>query len=205
MKYNGPKAKRVRRHGVNLYGPDKYDKILQRKPNAPGKSPRARLGRLSEYATQLKEKQKMRDMFNLSEAQFRRTFAAASRAVGQTGERFKQLLETRLDNAVYRAGFANTRMQSRQFVSHGLFMVNGTRVTIPSFQVKIGDVIAVRVRSKTSPVFGPILAAHEKYMPPSWMKVDSGAMTSEVVTLPAPEDCEQAVDVRQIVEFYSRN
>ncbi|MDO8648624.1 MAG: 30S ribosomal protein S4 [Candidatus Peregrinibacteria bacterium] len=205
MKYNGPKAKRVRRYGVNIYGSDKYDKILQRKPQGPGKGPRSKQGRLSEYAQQLKEKQKARDMFGLSERQFHSLYALASKVSGQTDEIFKQLLERRLDNMIYRAGFAHTRPQARQFISHGLFTVNGRRVTIPSFRVRPGEVIVVRGQRKSSPVFPPILAAHEKYNPPKWLKVDSAEMKVEVVSLPAPEDTEQSIDVRQIVEFYSRN
>lgn len=205
MKYNGPKAKRVRKYGVNIYGVDKYDKILQRKPHGPGKSPRGQMGKLSEYAQQLKEKQKARDMYGLSERQFRRMYDIAAKTPGGTGDMFKQMLERRLDNAVYRAGFAKTRLQSRQFVSHGVFLVDDVRVTTASFQVKPGQVITVRPRMRTSPVFPPILAAHEKYMPPAWMKVDAKGMRIEIVGLPTAENAEQAVEMRQIIEFYSRN
>ncbi|MDD5751547.1 MAG: 30S ribosomal protein S4 [Candidatus Peribacteraceae bacterium] len=204
MKYTGPKAKRCRRQGSNIYGADKYDKVLQRKPYGPGKSPRSRGTRPSEYARQLKEKQKARDMYGLSEKQFRILYAEAAKTTGQTGDAFKQLLEQRLDNVIYRAGFALTRMQARQFVGHGHFTVNGVRVTTPSFRVRPGQRIVVRERSKRSPVFGPILDAHEKYLPPKWMKVDAGALTAEVLSLPAAEDAEQAIDVRQVIEFYSR-
>jgi small subunit ribosomal protein S4 len=204
MRYTGPKARRCRRQGSNIYGSDKYDKILTRKPYGPGKGPRMRTGKQSEYAIQLKEKQKMRDIYGLSERQFRRVYAAATAATGQTGERMKQLLERRLDNAVYRAGFALTRMQSRQFVNHGLFRVNGKRLTVPSALVKPGDVITVRTQSRTSPVFGPIIQAHEKYVPPTWMKVDGAALQAEITGLPDPEQAEQGIDVRQIIEFYSR-
>jgi len=206
MKYTGPKAKRCRRHGMNLYGTDKYDKILQRKPNGPGKSPRdTKRGKPSEYSVQLLEKQKARDMYGLSERQFRRMYDMASQVSGQTGAFLKQLLERRLDNVIYRAGFAQTRMQARQFVSHGHFMIGGHRVTVPSLLVETGTVIKARSRSKNSPVFATILASHEKYLPPNWLKVDSGNMQIEIASLPAPEHAEQAVDTRQIIEFYSRN
>lgn len=204
MKYNGPKARRVRRHGVNLYGADKYDKILTRKPYGPGKNPRSRQGKLSEYAEQLREKQRMRDTYGLSESQFRRVYAAATAAPGQTGEKMKEILERRLDNTLYRAGFAMTRMQSRQFAGHGLFLVNGKRVTVPSYQVRPGDVITARPQTKGSPTFGTIASAHDKYMPPKWLKVDSAGLRAEVVAVPLPEDAEQGLDVRQVVEFYSR-
>lgn len=205
MKYTGPKAKRCRRQGINIYVSDKYDKILQRKPYGPGKGPRDRQGRRSEYAMQLLEKQKARDTYVLSEKQFRRLYQEASAGSRQTGSAMKQMLEIRLDNTIYRAGFALTRLQARQFSSHGLFLVNGIRVTSPSYRVKPGDVIELRESSKSSPVFGPILAANDKYMPPGWLKVDSGRMHIEITSLPDPEDAEQALDMRQVVEFYSRN
>jgi small subunit ribosomal protein S4 len=204
MKYTGPKAKRCRRQGTNLYGSDKYDRILQRKPQLPGKNPRARAGRKSEFASQLLEKQKLRDMYGLSERQFHRLYEEASSTRGQTGEAMKQFLEQRLDNVIYRAGFALTRMQSRQFVGHGHFRVNGRRMTVPSHRVRPGDVIEMREGSKSSPVFGPIVAAHEKYLPPNWMKVDSGALKIEITSVPSPDLAEQAVDLRQVIEFYSR-
>jgi small subunit ribosomal protein S4 len=205
MKYTGPKAKRCRRHGTNLYGSDKYDKILQKKPQSPGKGPRDRAGRKSEYAQQLVEKQKMRDIYGLSERQFRGIYDRASKTSGQTGEVMQQLLERRLDNALYRAGFAVTRMQARQFASHGLFFVDGVRVTSPSFLLQIGQKITVRPRSKTSPTFASIAAANDKYLPPNWMKVNGASMEMEVLSLPEPDKTEQVVDVRQVIEFYSRN
>ncbi len=204
MKFTGPKAKRCRRQGTNIYGSDKYDKILQRKPYGPGKGPRTRGKRPSEYGKQLLEKQKARDMFGLSERQFHRLYETASATTGQTGETLLQLLERRLDNVLYRAGFALTRLQARQFAGHGLFAVNGTRVTSPSFCVKPGDIVEARGRSKSSPVFSTILEAHEKYMPPSWLKVDSGNLKVEVTGQPTADDFEQAIDVRQVIEFYSR-
>lgn len=210
MKYNGPKARRCRRYGSNIYGSAKYDKILQRKPTGPGKAPRVRGqggggGKKSEYAQQLLEKQKARDMYGLSEAQFRRLYTEAARVPGSTGDVFRRLLEQRLDNAVYRAGFAMNRIQARQMVGHGLFTVNGVRVNVPSYRVRAGEVIAVRAQNKTSPLFASIIAAHEKYMPPAWLATDASGMKVEVKTLPSPDDGEKAVDVRKIVEFYSRN
>ena len=204
MKFTGPKAKRCRRHGVNIYGSDKYDKILQRKPYGPGKGPRTRGKRPSEYGKQLLEKQKARDMFGLSERQFQGLYKTAAASMEQTGDQLLALLERRLDNVIYRAGFALTRLQSRQFTSHGLFSVNGVRVTSPSYRLKEGDVVEVRTKSKSSPVFSPILEAHEKYMPPSWLKVDASNLKVEVTGLPAADDFEQAIDVRQVIEYYSR-
>jgi small subunit ribosomal protein S4 len=205
MKYNGPKARKVRRLGLNIYGADKYDKILQRKPFGPGKNAKTRQGRDSEYAKQLKEKQKARDMYGLSEKQFARLYKEALRQKGQTGDAFKQLLEQRLDNTIYRAGLAKTRMQARQFAGHGLFLVDGVRVTSPSFRVKTGQVLTVRSKAKTSPIFAGIVEANAKYQAPKWLKVEAAQLKAEVIAMPEATDAEQAVDMRQIVEFYSRN
>ncbi len=205
MKYTGPKAKLCRRQGTNLFGSDKYDGILQRKPHLPGKNPRARGGKLSEYGKQLKEKQKARFMYGLSEKQFKRLYDEASGSKGQTGDEFKVLIERRLDNAIYRAGLAMTRIQARQFVGHGLFMVNGVRVTIPSYRVKEGDVVTIRPKSAHSPVFQDILSAHQKYSAPNWLKVNAAKLTFEVTSLPTAEDGDNVIDVRSIIEFYSRN
>lgn len=205
MKYIGPKARLCRKHGVNLYGRDKYDKVMQRKAYAPGKSPKDRPGRKSEYAKQLTEKQKARDIYGLSEKQFRRVYDEASASAGQTGEAMLQLLERRLDNIIYRAGFSHTRLQSRQFASHGLFTVNGVRVTTPSYRLKVGDTIEARARSKTSPVFQEIVAANEKQLTPGWLKVDATRLWAEVLALPGQSDAEQAIDIRQVTEYYSRN
>lgn len=205
MKYTGPKARKVRRLGINLFSADKYDRILQRKPYGPGKSPKTRAGRDSEYAKQLKEKQKARDMYGLSEKQFRAIFAEAAKAKGQTGDQMKQLLEQRFDNALYRAGFAMTRLQSRQFAGHGLFMVDGHRVTSPSYRVKPGQVITVRQKSKDSPAFISIREKNAKYHAPKWMTSDLSQLKAEIIALPEASDAEQAVDMRQVIEFYSRN
>jgi len=204
MKYIGPKAKKCRQQGMNLFGSDKYDRILQKKPYPPGKGPRVRGGRKSPYARQLLEKQRVRTLYGVSERQFRRLYADSSRAKGQTGEFLKQLLERRLDNVIYRAGFARTRLQSRQFVGHGLFLVDGRRVTCASYSVRPGQKIVIRSKTKDSPVFAMIREANEKHLPPSWLNVDSALLLIEVTGLPLPEDAEQAIDVRQVIEFYSR-
>ncbi|HVW66591.1 MAG TPA: 30S ribosomal protein S4 [Candidatus Peribacteraceae bacterium] len=204
MKYNGPKARRVRRLGINLYGSDKYDKILQKKPYGPGKGPKTRAGRDSEYAKQLKEKQKARGIYGISEKQFLRLFSEANKSKGRTGDQMKQLLEQRLDNLIYRAGFAMTRLQSRQFAGHGLFLVDGHRVTSPSYRVMPGQVVSVRPKAKDSPVFAAIRERHEKYTAPKWLKVDASALQAEVVSVPEAADAEQAIDMRLVVEFYSR-
>ena len=204
MKYTGPKARRARRLGVNLYGSDKYDKIMTKKPYGPGKGPKTRSGRDSEYAKQLKEKQKARVIYGLSEKQFARLYSEAVKSKGRTGDQIKQLLEQRLDNLIYRAGFAMTRMQSRQFAGHGLFMVDGHRVTTPSYRVQPGQVISIRKQAKDSPVFVSIRERNQKYLAPKWLKVDTDALKVEVISTPDAADAEQAVDMRLVVEYYSR-
>lgn len=209
MRYTGPKARRVRRQGMNLFGSDKYDRILQKKPHGPGKAAKAKQGgrgpKVSEYGRQLMEKQKVCDMYGLNDRQLTRVYAEASRKVGQTDLLIKSALERRLDNALYRAGFANTRFQARQFVSHGLFMLNGKRVNIASMQVNAGDKIEVRSQSKASVVFGPILEGHGRYTPPEWLKVDTQKLAFDVVSIPMDEKhFEQAVDMRKVIGFYSR-
>jgi small subunit ribosomal protein S4 len=208
MRYTGPKARRVRRQGFNVYGSEKYDKILQKKPYAPGMQAASRGGRapkLSEFGKQLLEKQKVCAMYGVHDKQLRAIYAEASRQVGQTDAMMHTMLESRLDSALYRAGFAKTRLQSRQFVSHGIFTVNGVRVTIASYRLKTGDKVKVRDNRKSSPVFGPILEANQKYTAPDWLKVDPTTISFEVKALPSEEKhFEQGVDMRKVIGFYSR-
>ncbi len=204
MKYTGPKARLCRREGINLFGSDKYQKIMGRRPGIPGIHGGKRLGKMTEYAKQLREKQKAKRMFGLSEKQFRRTFDRASAMNGAAGANLLQLLERRLDNVLYRAGFAMTRMQSRQFVSHGLFMLNGRRIDVPSVQIRVGDIIEIRPKSKNSPVFKKNLEELSNADTPTWLKVDAKKLQVEIVDLPAAQHFEQAIESQMIVEFYSR-
>ncbi len=208
MRYTGPKARRARRLGVNVYGADKYDRILAKKPSPPGMQAAlkgGRKGKLSEYGKQLLEKQKACAMYSINDRQLRAVYKEASNASGQTDTTMRVLLEQRLDNAIYRAGFAATRLQARQFVSHGLFTVNGTRVTIASYRLKVGDKIEIRENRKSSPVFPPILAAHQKYMPPTWLTADASKISFEVKQLPSEEaHFDRTVDMRMVIGFYSR-
>lgn len=161
--------------------------------------------KVSEYGKQLLEKQKVAFMFGLNDRQLRSVFALASKTVGQTDSMMHSLLERRLDNSVFRAGFATTRIQSRQFVSHGMFTVNGVRVTIPSYRVKKGDIVKVRDKKKASPVFPAILAQHEKYIAPSWIKADPSTISFTVNDVPLlDEHFEKGVDMRKVIGFYSR-
>ena len=207
MRYTGPKARRVRRQGINIYGSEKYDKILSRKPYAPGMQAAARTGKgkISEYGKQLLEKQKACYTYGIQDRMLRGIYKEASRTVGQTDAMMHTSLERRLDSTLYRAGFANTRMQARQFISHGLFTVNGKRVTIASHRVEVGDKIKVRDNRKGSPVFAPILAAHERYTAPDWLSVDKATISIEIKALPVEEKhFDQAIDMRKVIGFYSR-
>lgn len=204
MRYTGPKTRQCRREGINLFGSPKYQKIMGRRPGVPGVHGGKRAGKMSDYAKQLREKQKAKRMFCLSEKQFRRYFDKAARSHGVTGDVLFTLLEKRFDNALYRAGIALTRMQARQFASHGLFMINGRRVDIPSYELSAGDVIEVRPKSKSSAVFKKNLEELEAAEAPSWLKVDRKNLKIEVLSLPTTDSFEHAVDSQMIVEFYSR-
>ncbi|MCK5460567.1 30S ribosomal protein S4 [Candidatus Gracilibacteria bacterium] len=204
MRNTQPKARQCRREGVNLFGSPKYQKILARNPNIPGMHGGKRLGKMTEYAKQLREKQKLKRMFGLSEKQFRRCFDKATISKVVTGDKLLEILERRLDNIVFRAGLAMTRMQSRQFVSHGLLMLNGQRVTIPSIEAKEGDVLEVREKSKKSKVFAQNKEELDGTLVPDWLKVDLGKMSIEVLKIPEQKHFEQLIETRSIVEFYSR-
>src|SRR5690606_35205970 len=165
-------------------------KILARKSGIPGQHAHGRQGKLSHYATQLREKQKVRRSYGLLEKQFVRLMKEATRRPGLAGENLLQLLELRLDNAVYRAGFATSRRGSRQLVSHGHFMLNGRRVDIPSIRLKAGDVLTVRPRSEKSEYFKRLsdIMNDSVQGPISWLKVNPGKFTIEVTGLPKREE-----------------
>ena len=202
-RYTGPKARLCRREGVNLFGSPKYAKILAKRPNPPGMQAKM-MGKKSEYGIQLREKQKLRNMFVLTERQFSNYFQKASASSGVTSDNLMQRLELRLDNAIYRAGFSMTRFQSRQFASHGLFLVNGRRVNVPSYPLKVGDKVEARVRSKTSPVFTDNLEELKGYRPPRWVDVDIKTLSFVVKAVPEAHDFEQLIDTQKIIELYSR-
>ena len=205
MRYTGPKGRLCRREGVNLFGSPKYQKILSRRTGIPGMHGTKRRGKETEYGKQLREKQKAKRMFCLSEKQFRRYFDKAARSKGITGDNLLQLLEQRLDNAIYRAGFALTRIQARQFASHGLFMVNGRRVNVPSIMLKPGDKVEVRPKSKSSAVFKTNFEERgDDYSAPKWVSVDRKEICFDVADLPGADSFEGLIKPQYIVEFYSR-
>lgn len=203
--FRQPIGKLSRRLGVGIT--PKGGRILQRRPNPPGQHGGSRTRKLSDYAIQLREKQKARAFYGLHEKQFRRLFDQALHAAGATDEVLLSLLERRLDNVVYRQGLAVTRAQARQLVSHGHFTVNGVKTNIPSYTVRPGEVIAVRARSRTSPYFQELLASRALVhaVPPDWFEqVGPDRFTWRISALPRREHAEPAIDASIIVEFYSR-
>lgn len=203
-RYTGPKAKLCRREGTNLFGSAKYTKILTKRNFAPGSQAGARTGKPSEFANQLREKQKLARMFGISAKQLETYFKKASRMPGVTSNHLLALIESRLDNVLYRAGFALTRMQARQSASHGHVMLNGKRVTIPSINIRPGDKIEIREKLKQSKLFEDVLKENAKYKAPSWLQADQKKLSIEILDLPGVDHFEQTLDTQKIVEFYSK-
>jgi len=174
---------------------------VERRPYAPGQHGQGRR-KLSEYGLQLREKQKVRRIYGVNEKQFRRYFAEAERQKGVTGEILMRLLERRLDNVVYRLGFAASRPQARQIVLHGHVQVNGKKVNIPSYLVDIGDEVEIREKSKNLQMFQEAKEAARSV--PQWLEVDSDQLKGKVVSFPSMEDLDIPVGAHLIVELYSR-
>ncbi len=204
MVYHGPKARQCRREGVNLFGSPKYTKLMGRKPGVPGMHGGKRMAKMTEYARQLREKQKMKRMYGVSEKQFRNYFDKATRSKAVTGDALSQLLERRLDNVLYRAGLALTRAQGRQMSTHGMFLVNGRRTDVPSFQVSVGDKIEVRPSKKGSSLFVKVKESLQSHTVPAWLNVDDKNIAVEIMELPDERYFDGLIESRLIVEFYSR-
>ncbi len=202
-KYNGPRGKIVRKFGENIFGNPKFDRLLAKKPYPPGQHGMRRR-KLSDYALQLREKQKVKYMYGLLERQFRRFFHKAERMKGVTGENLLQLLESRLDNTVYRLGFAVTRPQARQIVLHRHIMVNGKVVNIPSYILKPGDVIQVREKSRRLQMFHEALKRVDADRMLPWLELDKANMTGKFLDRPKREDIPVNVQESMIVELYSK-
>lgn len=199
-----PIVKQSRREGYALH--PKAHKIMAKKSGIPGQHGRSRQGKVSLYAQQLREKQKVRRLYGLLEKQFARLMADANRAEGQSGEVLLQLLERRLDNVIYRAGFATSRRGARQLVTHGHFMLNGRRVDIPSIRVKVGDEIVVRPKSSKSGYFANIenILKDSVQGPLSWLKADTKKLAVTITGLPKRDEAEADITEQLIVEYYSR-
>lgn len=206
-RYIGPVCKLCRREGTKLFlkGDRCYsDKCsFDRRPYPPGQHGQARV-KFSEYGLRLREKQKVRRMYGVLERQFRKYFATADRTKGVTGENLLSLLERRLDNAVYRLGFAATRSEGRQLVLHHHVLVNGRRVNVPSYVVKVGDKISIREKSRTIPRIKESVEGAERRGAITWMELDKANFTGTVKTLPVREEITLPISEQLIVEFYSR-
>ncbi len=200
-RYIGPKSRIARKFGDPIYGPDKY---LDRKNFPPGQHGiNKKRKKTSEYGLQLREKQKAKYTYGILERQFRNTFEKASRSKGVTGEVLLQLLEARLDNTIYRLGVAPTRAAARQLVSHRHITVNGSVVNIPSFELKPGDIIGVREKSKSLESITDSLTTR-KYSKLSWLEWDDAQMAGKFMNMPVRADIPEDIKEQLIVELYSK-
>jgi len=198
-RYTGPAFKQSRRVNFSTL---ENGKDLARRPYGPGQHGQGRKGKPSNYSIQLTEKQKVRFMYGLTEKQFKKTFEKSSKMKGVHGENFLKLLESRLDNLVYRIGFASTRRGARQLVNHGHITVNGKKVDIPSYSVKVGDVISIKETSKSHPAVKASLEA--KLNRVEFVNYDENKMEATYVRLPERNELNMDINESLIVEFYSR-
>ncbi|HVB75272.1 MAG TPA: 30S ribosomal protein S4 [Ktedonobacteraceae bacterium] len=206
-RYTGPVCRLCRREGVKLFL--KGDKCmmkctLERRNTRPGQHGTGRSRKPSGYALQLREKQKVRRTYGLLERQFRKHFDTAARKTGRTSENLLQILEMRLDNLVYRFGFADSRAQARQLVNHGHFAVNGRKTDIASFIVKPNDVISVRERSKGLEYFKTRALMLAQKGIPAWLSLDTNALSGRVMSLPSRTELELPFEEQKVVEYYQR-
>jgi small subunit ribosomal protein S4 len=207
-RYVGPVCKLCRREGNKLYlkGERCYSEkcAFTRRPYPPGQHGQGRI-KLSEYAVRLREKQKVRRVYGVLERQFQGYYQEASRRKGRTGEEMLGLLERRLDNTVYRAGFASSRAEARQIVRHGHILINGKRVDIPSYVVRAGEKIELTEKARKFAVVTAAVAGSEKRNPAAWLDVDKGTFTASVKGAPPREDLnEPEIREQLVVEYYSR-
>lgn len=206
-RYIGPLVRHDRRFGVVVSGKKSAPKILARRNFPPGQHGRikGRRRKLTEYGIRLLEKQKLKLLYGgLREKQFKRYFDEASRSKGNTGQVLLQLLERRLDNVVYRLGFASTRRQARQWVVHGHFLVNGRKVNVPSYRVEVGDIIEVKPSSRDIPQLIENLQNIDPRSIPPWLELDKENFRGKVIDLPKDIQLEVPVNLQYIIEFYSR-
>ena len=198
-RYTGPAYKKSRRLGFSTL---ENGKELAKIPYAPGQHGQDRRKKLSEYGIQMQEKQKVRILYGLNEKQFRRTFERASKMKGIAGENLLVLLESRLDNMVYRLGMARTRRSARQIVNHGHILVNGKKVDIPSYTTKVGDVISVKENSKNHPAI--IDSLEQNRTVPAFLEMDKKNLTGKYLRTPERTELNPEINEQLIVEFYNR-
>ncbi len=207
-RYTGPVCRICRREGTKLYlkGERCYsDKCaMEKRAFAPGQHGQGRTRKPSEYSIRLREKQKLRRFYGVLEKQFSQYFEKASQHKGVTGENLLQMLESRLDNIVFKMGLASSRAEARQLVRHNHFTVNGKKVTIPSYHTKVGDVIRVKESSRSSAKFKEMAETASTKGLPQWIETDIEALEGRIVRLPLREEIDAPVDERLVVELYSR-
>lgn len=203
-RYRGPIVKICRREGANLVETPKVQRLMENHPYPPGQHGQRRRRKPSDYGVRLREKQKLRFYYNMSEKQFSNLFAEAAKAEGSTGSVFLQLLESRLDNVVYRLGIAYTRRQARQFVAHGHINVNGKRVDIPSYRLKPGDTIEVAAKAKKNPFIHANVEDRRRGKLSPWLEFDSETLKGKFLHRPSREDIVVPVNELQVIEYYSR-
>ena len=200
-RYTGPTTRINRRFGMALFP---ANKAFERRTYPPGQHGPSFRRKVSDYGQGLIEKQKLKMMYGLTEKQFRNMFERAKSKKGVTGEVFLTMLETRLDNVVYRMGFAKTRQAARQFVNHGHLLVNGKKVDIPSYAVVAGDIIGVREKTSSRQVATKNLEGSQYHPAPPWVEVNIDSLQGTVSRLPQADELEQSINVQLVVEFYSR-
>ena len=198
------RGKLVRKFGENIFGNPKYDRLLNRKPYGPGQHAQTRRSKVSNYGTQLQEKQKIKFMYGLLEKQFRITFGKAEKLKGETGTNMLQLLESRLDNVVYRLGFAPTRPAARQLVNHKHFLVNGKSVNIPSYIVKPGDEISGRKKSKKMDIILNSIRTIKGDIAIPWLDLDKAKMVGIFNSVPERDQMNLTINEQLVVELYSK-
>lgn len=202
-RYTGPKNKVARRYGTDLGLKSDSAKVTRKLDQKPGDHGHKRQRGKSVYGRQLDEKQKAKFMYGVREKQFRKYLEQAGKMEGNTGTNLQQLLEKRLDNTIYRLGFAKTRAQARQFVNHGMFQVNDRKMDIPSYSVETGDIIKLKENKKDKGPFLDIKEKLEEVELPSWVSLDLKKKQGKVLHDPKEEDFEKVFDVKLIIEYYS--
>lgn len=204
-RYTGPVCRLCRREGQKLFlkGQRCYTNKCAVKRGIPGQHAQSRR-KMSEYGIQLREKQKTKRYYGLLESQFRKYFEMANKMQGVTGDNLLMILESRLDNVIYRLGFATSRPEARQLVMHGHFNVNGKKVDIPSYLVSVGDVISVRDKSKSSVKIKDVMEITDSKLIPKWLELNRDAMEGKVVAMADREDIDLPIEEHLIVELYSK-
>ncbi len=197
-RYTGPICRLCRREGMKLC--DKHKCATLKRNFPPGMHGKSSHGKPSGFSKQLREKQKARRIFGISEKQMVKYYKNAVKSDEESGTKLIEQMERRLDNVIFRSGFASSRRMARQFVSHGLFTVNGRRVTVPSYQVTEGDVFTLRLKNRGMPAFANLAKAQSA----KWLSPDANEYTVKVIGKPTKEDMEAAIDAQVVIEFYSR-